>query len=103
MNGEEHLEDTGIGGRIMLKLKSTNLKSHTMLKLISKKYCIFLSYLTRLSVSSLYSVDDRMINEYRAVSGMRIGRGGRSTWRKPSPLPVCPPQIPFLVIGLNLG
>jgi hypothetical protein len=26
--------------------------------------------------------------------GMRIGRGNRSTQRKPAPVPLCPPQIP---------
>jgi hypothetical protein len=25
---------------------------------------------------------------------MRIGRGHRSIWRKPAPVPLCPPQIP---------
>jgi hypothetical protein len=25
---------------------------------------------------------------------MRIGRGNRSTWRKPAPVPLCPQQIP---------
>jgi hypothetical protein len=25
---------------------------------------------------------------------MRIGRGNRITWRKPAPVPLCPPQIP---------
>jgi hypothetical protein len=29
-----------------------------------------------------------------AVGGMRIGRGNRSTQRKPAPVPICPPQIP---------
>jgi hypothetical protein len=29
-----------------------------------------------------------------ATSGMRIGRGHRSTWRKTAPVPLCPPQIP---------
>jgi hypothetical protein len=28
-----------------------------------------------------------------AVDGMRIGRGNRSTRRKPAPVPLCPPQI----------
>jgi hypothetical protein len=28
------------------------------------------------------------------VSGMRIGRGNRSTLRKPAAVPLCPPQIP---------
>jgi hypothetical protein len=29
-----------------------------------------------------------------AVGGMKIGRGNRSTRRKPAPAPLCPPQIP---------
>jgi hypothetical protein len=29
-----------------------------------------------------------------AIGGMRIGRGNRSTRRKHSPMPLCPPQIP---------
>jgi hypothetical protein len=29
-----------------------------------------------------------------AVGGMKIGRGNRSTRRKPAPVPLCPPQIP---------
>jgi hypothetical protein len=38
----------------------------------------------------------RMIDDddYAAVIGMRIGRGYRSTRRKPTPVPLCPPQIP---------
>jgi hypothetical protein len=28
------------------------------------------------------------------IGGMKIGRGNRSTWRKPVPEPHCPPQIP---------
>jgi hypothetical protein len=51
-------------------------------------------YLTTLSVSGLYSVDDMMIAEQEAVGGMRIGRGNRSTGRKATPLPLSPPQIP---------
>jgi hypothetical protein len=30
-----------------------------------------------------------------AIGGMKIGRGNRSTWRKPAPAPLCPPQIPL--------
>jgi hypothetical protein len=30
-----------------------------------------------------------------ATGGMKIGRGNRSTWRKPAPAPLCPPQIPL--------
>jgi hypothetical protein len=29
-----------------------------------------------------------------AIAGMKIGRGNRSTRRKPAPAPLCPPQIP---------
>jgi hypothetical protein len=37
----------------------------------------------------------RMIDDERGVvGGMRIGRGNRSTWRKPAPVLLCPPQIP---------
>jgi hypothetical protein len=38
----------------------------------------------------------QMIDEgdCEAIGGMRIGRGNRSTRRKPAPAPLCPPQIP---------
>jgi hypothetical protein len=38
----------------------------------------------------------RMIDDddYGAVGGMTIGRGNRSTRRKPAPVPLCPTQIP---------
>jgi hypothetical protein len=38
----------------------------------------------------------RMIDddEFGTVGGLRIGRGNRSTRRKPTPMPSCPPQIP---------
>jgi hypothetical protein len=29
-----------------------------------------------------------------AIGGMKIGRGNRSTRRKPAPVSLCPPQIP---------
>jgi hypothetical protein len=34
-------------------------------------------YLTTLSVSRLYSVDDRMLNERELVAGMITGRGNK--------------------------
>jgi hypothetical protein len=34
-----------------------------------------------------------MIDDCGAI-GMWIGRGNRNTWRKPTPVPLCPPQIP---------
>jgi hypothetical protein len=33
-------------------------------------------------------------DECGALGGMRIGRGNRSTWRKPASVLLCPPQIP---------
>jgi hypothetical protein len=47
-------------------------------------------YLMTMSVTRLYSGDDRMINEYGAVGGMtmRITRGNRSSRRKPVPVPL---------------
>jgi hypothetical protein len=41
-----------------------------------------------------YSVHDKMINEYEAVSEVRIGRRNCGTEIKFSPLPPCSPQIP---------
>jgi hypothetical protein len=41
-------------------------------------------------------------DECGAVGGMRIGRGNRSTRRKPASVPLCPPQIPH-DLGSNTG
>jgi hypothetical protein len=62
-------------------------------------------YLMRLSVLRQQSVDDRMINEYGAIGGMRNRRGYQSTWRKPARVHSCPPQIPhdLTYMGSNLG
>jgi hypothetical protein len=35
--------------------------------------------------------------------GMKIGRGNRSTRRKPAPAPLCPSQIPLARPGLEPG
>jgi hypothetical protein len=37
----------------------------------------------------------QMMDEYGAFEGMRIGRGNLSTRRKPAPVPLCQPQIPY--------
>jgi hypothetical protein len=50
-------------------------------------------YLTTLSVSRLYSVDDGMIDEHGAAGGMRTGKGNWSTWRKSVPVPLHSPKI----------
>jgi hypothetical protein len=38
--------------------------------------------------------DDDDDDECGTFDGMRIGRGNRSTWRKPAPVPLCSTQIP---------
>lgn len=47
--------------------------------------------LTTLPVSRLHSVDDKVSDDCGAVAGMKIGKGRRSTRRKPAPVPLCPP------------
>jgi hypothetical protein len=39
-------------------------------------------------------MDEKAINEYEAVGGIKIGRGNRNTRRKPDPLALYVPQIP---------
>jgi hypothetical protein len=46
-------------------------------------------YLTTLPISRLYRVYDRMINEYGAIVGLRIGRGS------PSSQEICPSATVF--------
>jgi hypothetical protein len=47
----------------------------------------------------------RMIDdaEYGAVGGMRIGRGNRSSRRKPAPVPLCQPQTHMTWAGIEPG
>jgi hypothetical protein len=59
----------------------------------NKHHTILSGYFTMLSVSKLYSVSNRMINECGAVGGTRIGRGYEITWRKPTSVPLRPLQI----------
>jgi hypothetical protein len=37
------------------------------------------------------------------IGGMMIGRGNRSTRRKPAPVPLCPPQTPRDLPGREPG
>jgi hypothetical protein len=39
-----------------------------------------------------------MDDECGAVGGMRIGRENGNARRKPAPVPLCPPQIPHVLI-----
>jgi hypothetical protein len=43
----------------------------------------------------LCTVDDGIIMEYRAVGGMKIGRGSRSSRRLLAWMPLCLPQISY--------
>jgi hypothetical protein len=40
------------------------------------------------TVSGLYSISDKMINEYTIVGRFNIVRGDQSTWGKPGPEPL---------------
>lgn len=42
------------------------------------------------SVSRLYSVDDKMIDEYETFDGAGIARRNLNTLRKSAPAPCCP-------------
>jgi hypothetical protein len=37
------------------------------------------------------------------IGGLMIGRGNRSTRRKPAPVPLCPPQNPHALPGREPG
>jgi hypothetical protein len=66
-------------------------------------YCFFVIILSGVTLSSLgtaattgllyqpHMIDD---GDCEAFRGMKMGRGNRSTRRKPSPAPLCLPQIP---------
>jgi hypothetical protein len=43
-----------------------------------------------LSVSRLYSISDRLINDYEALGGMKSSTDNQSTQGKPAPVPFCP-------------
>jgi hypothetical protein len=55
------------------------------------------TYVTRYCGHFWPIVQPQMIDEgyCGANGGMKIGRGNRSTRRKPAPAPFCPPQIPL--------
>jgi hypothetical protein len=49
-------------------------------QLVSSPLCV--CYLVTLSLLRLYSISDRMVNEYGAVGGIRIGRGIKGVLRR---------------------
>jgi hypothetical protein len=52
---------------------------HINVLLLLAVYRFVVAYLRTMSVSRLYSFDDRTIKEYGAVDSMEIGMGNRST------------------------
>jgi hypothetical protein len=46
------------------------------------------------TAASIWPIVPAPDDEFGVVGGMRVGRGNRSTRRKPAPVPLCPPQIP---------
>jgi hypothetical protein len=71
-----------------------SLKQHLVVFLVTLGGVRLIPLGTSANVGLLYQ--PRMIedDDYGAVGGMRVGRGNRSTRRKPAPVPLCPPQIP---------
>jgi hypothetical protein len=66
---------------------------------------VYLVRLPQIGLRVLYQpgmIDD---DECGAFGGMRIGKGNRSTLRKPAPVPLRPPQIPMTWpdLGWNPG
>jgi hypothetical protein len=50
--------------------------------------------LTEATTGLLYKHQMMMDDDECATVGGIVGMGNRSTWRKPAPVPLCPPQIP---------
>jgi hypothetical protein len=51
---------------------------------------------TEATVQPIVPATDEIVDDdCGPVSGMRIGKGNRSTQRKPAPVPLCKPQIPY--------
>jgi hypothetical protein len=77
---------------MQLNLRSSRKSSYTLFFIISG---VGLSPLGTAATSGLL-YKTLMIDEgdCGAIGGMRIGRGNRSTRRKPAPVPFCPPQNP---------
>jgi hypothetical protein len=86
--------DTGIVPCIrLLLLPSTSFPIHYSLISLSYNFFSLFCYFMILSVLRLYSVNVRITNEFGGVGGMISARGNWSTWRKPSTVPFCLPQI----------
>jgi hypothetical protein len=47
--------------------------------------------------------DDDDDDDDGEFGGIKIGKGNRSTWRKPTPAPLCSPQILLARPGLEPG
>jgi hypothetical protein len=83
------LSDIGLGGHVVLT-------TATCIPIIIY-YWWGATYVTRYCGHFWPIVQPQMIDEgdCGVIGGMEIGRGNRSTRRKPAPAPFCPPQIPL--------
>jgi hypothetical protein len=52
-------------------------------------------HLVRRLITGLLYQPRLIDDECGTVDGIKIGRGSRCTQRKPTPMPLCPPQIPY--------
>jgi hypothetical protein len=84
----------------LIRLPSINkafLPSHLMITFLQLFFILWggTKYLGTVATSGLL-YKPQIIDEgdCGASGGMKIGRGNRSTRRKPAPAPLCPPQIP---------
>jgi hypothetical protein len=61
------------------------------------KYHSFFFFISRGETESTWNCDrPQMMDDYDcgAIGLIKIGKGNRSTRREPTPVPLCPPQIP---------
>jgi hypothetical protein len=80
----------GVENFMVLKVLALMFIDLNVLSLFVLFVYLFVCCSTMFSITKLYSVDDRKINEHAAIGGMRIGRGNRITRREPAPVSLCP-------------
>jgi hypothetical protein len=68
-------------------------ENHLFFTTPSVQYIIYLPFNKLGSIEIISSISGRMITEYGAGRGMRIGGGNRRTPRKNVLVPFCPPKI----------
>jgi hypothetical protein len=69
------------------RLRESQIHDHFSRPITKPLSAFQVLYLTNLSVARVHSVGDKMTSEYKAVGGLRIVRGNRSTPRKSALIP----------------